>query len=157
VKIVRLGALVYFDADAAFWTQNVGASAASFAGQWVSTSATGSNGKSFAQLVGTTALLKQILSGSKVNDSRFTRRPNTTVGGVAVYAIAGTNTKTGSHGTIYIARTGTPYIIELQTTSSAGTGKLTFSAYNQPVHASVPPHAITLQKLEQEAVTTTTG
>jgi hypothetical protein len=151
VKIVRLGALVYFEADVAFWTQNVGASAATFAGRWVSTSSTGSTGKNFAQLADSTALFKQILSGSKVNQSRFTRKPNTTVAGVPVYAISGTNTKSGSHGTVYVARTGTPYIIELDTTSSAGMGELTFSAYNKPVRAAVPPHAITLQKLEQEA------
>jgi hypothetical protein len=153
VKLVRRGALVYFDADAGFLAKNVSAQAASFAGRWVSTSATGANGKGFAQLIGTAGLLGQIASGSKVSQSTFTKGPNTTVGGVRVLTIVGTNTKTGSHGTIYVARTGPPYIAELHTTSSTGEGQLTFSAYNRPVPVpvSAPRHVITLAQLEQEA------
>jgi hypothetical protein len=151
VKVVRLGKLVYFNANAAFWTQSAGAASAAFAGRWVSVPAGGSDGKDFAQFVGTAALFSQILTGSRIDQSTFTLDPNTTVGGIPVYAIAGTNTSSGSKGTVYIARKGKPYILELDTTSSAGTGELTFSDYNRPVHASVPPHAVTLQKLEATA------
>jgi len=151
VKVVRLGKLVYFNANAAFWTQSAGASSVAFAGRWVSVPASGSDGKDFAQFVGTAALFSQILTGSRINEATFTLLKNTTVGGIPVYAIAGTDTSGGSKGTIYIARRGKPYIVELDTTSSAGTGELSFTAYNRPVHAAVPPHAVTLQKLEESA------
>jgi hypothetical protein len=148
VKVVRLGQLVYFNANAAFWTQSAGASDAVFAGRWVSVPANGSDGKDFAQFLGTSALFKQILTGTHLDESTFTLEPNTTIAGVAVYAIDGSNTSSGSTGTIYIARKGKPYIVKLITTSSAGAGELTFTDYNQPVHPAVPPHAVTLQKLE---------
>ena len=68
-----------------------------------------------------------------------------------MYAITGTSTTDGTTGTVYIARTGKPYIIELTKTDKSGSSKLAFSAYNRPVHATVPPHPITLSKLEQRA------
>jgi hypothetical protein len=151
VKIVRVGSLVYFNADAAFWTQNAGASAAAFAGLWVSAPASSSNGKSFAEFLATSTLFDQILSGSKLSQSTFTMGPNTAIGSVAVYAITGTNKTSGSSGVIYIARSGKPYVVELDKTGTSGSGKLTFSAYNQPVHATAPKHAITIKQLEQKA------
>lgn len=151
VKIVRLGARVYFNADTAFWTSQAGASAAAYANKWVYTSAAGTDGKSFSQFLGATALFKQILSGSKVNQSVFTAGANTTVGGVPVLAINGSDSTDGTSGVIYVARQGKPYLIELKTTNSSGTGTLKFSGYNQSVHPKTPPHAISLVQLEQQA------
>ena len=151
VKIVRHGASVYFNANATFWSQSGGAAAAGFAGQWVSTSATGTDGKSFSEFLGSAALFKQIFSGSNVSESTFVLEHNTIVSGVRVYAITATNTTDGTTGVVYIARTGKPYIVELTKTEKTDSSKLVFSAYNQPVHAKVPPHSITLKKLEQEA------
>jgi hypothetical protein len=157
VKIVRVGKLVYFNADAAFWTQNAGPSAAAYAGEWVSAPASSANGKSFALFLATSTLFNQILSGSKLSQSTFTMGPNTAIGSVAVYAITGTNTSSGSTGVIYIARSGKPYVVQLDKTGSTGSGKLTFSAYNQPVHATAPKHAITVKQLDQQAERTAAG
>jgi len=151
VKIVRLGARVYFNADAAFWTQNAGASAAVYAGQWVSTSATGSDGKSFSEFLGSAALFKQLFSGSNLNQSTFTQGPNTTVAGVPVVAVTGKNATNATTGIVYIARTGKPYIIELTKTDKTGSSRLVFSAYDRPVHAKAPKHSVTIQQLEKQA------
>jgi hypothetical protein len=151
VKLVRTGKNVYFNADAAFWTQNDGAAAAVYAGQWVSATASSANGKSFAEFLGASALTKLIFSGSTVSDSTFKKASNATVAGVKVSAIVGTNTADGTKGTVYIARSGKPYIVELTKTNKTSTSKLVFSAYNQPVHAKVPKHAITIEQLEQRA------
>jgi len=155
VKIVRLGARVYFNADTAFWTSQAGASAAGYANKWVYTAATGTDGKSFSQFLGAAALFKQILSGNKINQSVFVSGANTTVGGVAVYAINGSDTTDGTSGVIYIARQGKPYLIGLKTTNSSGSGTIAFSGYNKPVHPKTPPHAISLTQLEQQATAPT--
>jgi len=151
VRIVRLGSRVYFNADAAFWTMEAGSSSAAFAGKWIYTSATGANGKNFSQFLGASGLFKQLLSGSKLNQSTFTQGANTTVAGVPVSAISGSDSTDGTSGVVYIARRGKPYLIELKTTTKSGTGELVFSAYNQPVHPKAPAHAISLTQLEQEA------
>lgn len=153
VKIVRVGSSVYFRADAAFWTQTAGAAAAAYAGEWVSTPANGSNGKSFSEFLGTGALFAQIFSRSEVNQATYTEGHNTTVAGRPVLSITVTNTHDGASGVIDIARTGKPYVIELTKTSSTGSSRLAFSAYNTPVRATAPRHSVTVQQLEQRAAT----
>jgi hypothetical protein len=156
VQIVRVGSTVYFSADAAFWTQNAGASAASYANQWVSTPASGADGKSFSEFLGTTALFGQIFSGNEVSQSTFTEGKNTSVAGVPVVSITATNKKGGASGIVDVSRTGTPYIIELTKTSKTGSSRLVFSAYNKPVHVKAPRHSVTIKQLQQRATTTST-
>ena len=156
VQIVRVGSTVYFSADAAFWTQNAGAAAASYAGQWVSTPVNGADGKSFSEFLATTALFAQIFSGNEVSQSTFTEGKNTSVAGVPVFSITATNKKDGASGIVDVARTGTPYIIELTKTSKTGSSRLVFSAYNKPVHAKAPRHSVTIKQLQQRATTSTT-
>jgi hypothetical protein len=157
VEIVRVGSSVYFNGDAAFWTQSAGAAASSYAGQWVSTPANGSDGKSFSEFLGTAALFRQIFSGYEVSQSTFTKGLNTSVVGVPVFSITGTNMKDGTTGIIDIARTGEPYVIELTKTDKTGSSRLVFSAYNKPVHAKAPPHSVTVTQLEQRAAASSTA
>jgi|HubBroStandDraft_4_1064222.scaffolds.fasta_scaffold97569_2 hypothetical protein len=151
VQIVQIGSRVYFNADAAFWKMEAGASAAQLAGKWIYTSASGSDGKDFSMFINCSALLKQLLSGSKVKGSTFTLGKNTTVNGVPVYAVSGLDASAGTGGTAYIARSGKPYLIELKTSGSGGAGEITFSAYNQVIHPSAPKKSYSLTQLEHQA------
>jgi hypothetical protein len=156
VKIVRVGSSVYFNGDAAFWTQSAGAAAASYAGEWVSTPANSSDGKSFSDFLGTAALFREIFSGNSVSQSTFTEGHNTAVAGVRVLSITGTNKKQGTSGFIDVARSGTPYVVELTKTGKTDSSRLVFSAYNKPVHAKAPAHSVTVKQLEQRAAASST-
>jgi hypothetical protein len=149
-NVIRLGSRVYFSADKAFWTENGGAAAASlFDGKWVFTTATSSDGQSLAEFLDLTSLMHQMF-GANLGSATFTLGKNTTINGVAVVTINGANTGGASEGTLYVARTGKPYVIELKSTgSSNGSGSLHFSAYNQSVNPVAPKNPINLNQLNQ--------
>ena len=56
---------------------------------------------------------------------------------------------TSSTGRLYVAKSGTPYILKISVTGSSGTGSLTFSNYNQPIAPVPPTGAIDLDTLAQ--------
>ena len=149
-NVIRIGSRIYFSADKAFWTENGGAAAASlFDGKWVYTKATSSDGKSLAQFMDLSSLMHQVFGGDLASTA-FTLGQNTTVNGVAVETINGQDSTGASSGTLYVARTGTPYVIELKGSGTTnGVGSLLFSGYNQSVNPVAPKHPINLDQLSQ--------
>jgi hypothetical protein len=149
-NVIRLGARIYFSANKSFWTENGGAAAASlFDGKWVFTKATSSDGQSLAEFMDLTSLLHEVFGGN-LSSAKFTVGKNTTVNGVAVSTINGRSSKGASEGTLYVARSGKPYVIELKGSgASSGNGSLIFSAYNQSVNPVAPKNAINLDQLSQ--------
>ena len=135
---------VYLNADAPFWVARSGAAAAAeFAGKWVSTSATTKAGRSLAEFLDGLYLLKDVFK-PKLTKAVFTYSGTRTVSGKRTTCIRGTNPKKKVGGTLYVAKTGTPYILKLTVTSSSGTGIVTFFNFNQPVRPKAPPGAINL-------------
>jgi hypothetical protein len=153
VHAVRVGANVYFNANSKFWTANGGSAAATlFAGRWVETAATSHDGQPLAEFLDVNTLFGELFSGN-INTAIFTKGVNTIVNGVPVVAYTGKDATGGTGGTLYVARTGKPYIIELNSLGGAkgtsSTSIVTFSAYNQPVRPVAPKGAIDLDKLKQ--------
>jgi hypothetical protein len=149
-NVIRLGSRVYFSADKAFWTENGGAAAASlFDGKWVFTTATSSDGQSLAEFMDLTSLMHQLFGGN-LDSTTFSLGKNTTVNGVAVATINGKDSSGATSGTLYVARTGKPYVIELKGSGSTnGAGSLLFSAYNQSFSPVAPKNPINLNQLNQ--------
>jgi hypothetical protein len=146
-----VGGVVYLNANAAFWTQESGQSAAQlFAGKWVSTAATSASGKSLAPFVDGGAFLKQVFNPNLQN-SVFALAGSSRVNGKAVTVIAG-HDKTGTTGgRLYVAKAGPPYILRLVITSKTSKGTITFSNYNKTVHAVAPAGAIDLDTAGQSS------
>ena len=149
-NVIRLGSRIYFSADKAFWTENGGAAAASlFDGKWVFTQATSSDGQSLAEFMDLTSLLHEVFGGN-LDTTKFTLGKNTTVNGVAVSTVNGKAAAGVSGGTLYVARTGKPYVIELKGNgTTSGGGSLLFSSYNASVNPVAPKNAINLDQLNQ--------
>ena len=138
---------IYLNADTAFWTASSGAAAAAeFAGKWVSTSATTVAGRSLAEFLDGLYLLKDIFK-PKLTDSVFTYSGTRTVRGRGTTLIRGHNTKKKSGGSLYVAKTGTPYILKLNVTSPKETGSITFFNFNRPVRPKAPLGAINLDQI----------
>jgi hypothetical protein len=147
VQVRLVGGTIYFMGNAAFWTQQSGASASKlFAGKWVDTAATTTSGKSLAEFLDSADLMKQLFS-SNLNGSRFANAGRAKVGGRPAVVISGADKKNKTSGRLYIAARGKPYILKLTIGGKSGTGGLTFSHYNQPVSPVAPSGAIDLDTL----------
>jgi hypothetical protein len=67
----------------------------------------------------------------------------TSLGGQPVEAIIGKFN--GQKGTVYVALHGTPYIVRVkQTTTASGSGTITLSKFNKPVHTTAPKGAVSI-------------
>jgi hypothetical protein len=152
VHAIRLGKFVYFNANAKFWKDDGGPAAAGlFAGKWVQTAATTNDGQPLAEFLDVTTLFEELFSGN-INTAVFSPGKNTTLNGIAVIAYKGQDSTGGTGGTIYVARTGKPYVLELTTLGGEkGHALVAFSGYDRPVHAVAPKGAIDIDKLKQSA------
>jgi hypothetical protein len=147
---VRLvGGVVYFMGNTAFWTQQGSASAAQlFAGKWVKTAATTASGKSLSEFLDSQSFMKQLFS-SNLTKSKFANAGTAKVAGKRVIVISGHDSKDTSTGRLYVAKSGTPYILKIAVKGKDGTGSLTFSNYNQAITPVAPTGAIDLDTLPQ--------
>lgn len=152
VHVIRLGKNVYFNANTKFWTENGGKSAAAlFVGKWVETGATTTDGQPLAQFLDVTTLFNELFSGN-IETAIFSPGKKTTLNGTPVIAYSGKDVTGGTGGTIYVARTGKPYVVELTSLGGKkGHSLVVFSAYGQVVHAVAPKGAIDIDTLKQSA------
>jgi len=145
--VKSVGGTIYFMGSPAFWTQEGGKSAAQlFANKWVSTSATSKSGQSLAQFLNSANFMKQLF-GSNLKNSVFTPAGTGSVNGQPATVIAGHDKNKNTGGRIFIASTGTPYILRITINGKSGTGALTFSSFNQPVNPVAPASSINLDTL----------
>lgn len=144
---VRLvGGTVYFMGDASFWTKESGKSAAQlFAGKWVSTAATTTNGQELSAFLNSGAFLRQLF-GSNLTKATFTNAGTAKVAGKSVIVIAGRD-KSNSGGRLYVAASGKPYVLKISISSPTESGGLVFSNYNRPITPVIPSGAINLDTL----------
>ena len=152
VHAIRLGKNVYFNANAKFWKENGGTAAANlFVGKWVETAAKSTDGQPLAQFLDVTTLFGELFGGD-FTSAVFTKVKDTTLHGMAVIAYTGKDQIGGTGGTIYVARTGKPYVVELSSLGgSKGRSLVVFSRYNQPVHAVAPKGAVDIDTLKQSS------
>jgi hypothetical protein len=152
VHAIRLGKNVYFNANTKFWKDNGGtAAAALFVGKWVETAASTNDGQPLAEFLDVTTLFEELFSGN-INTAIFSAGKKTTLAGMAVTAYAGKDATGGTGGTIYVARKGKPYVVELTSIGGQkGHSLVVFSGYNQPVHAVAPKGAIDIDTLKHSA------
>jgi hypothetical protein len=147
--IRAVGGTVYLMANAAFWQAEGGKSAEQLlVGKWVSTSATSQTGSQLAPLLNSSSLLKQLFSSSGLSTSAFKNAGTGKVGGQPVTVIAGTGKLPSSGGgKIYIASSGSPYVLKIVYRGKGGSGTVTLSKYNQPVNPAVPSNPVDLDTL----------
>jgi hypothetical protein len=146
VHAIRLGKNVYFTANQKFWKANGGSVAAAlFTGKWVQTAATSSIGEPLAAFLNVGTLFRELFSAN-INTADFVKGKPTTVNGVRVISINNKSTTGKTTGSVYIASSGKPYLVELKSTSG-NLGSVSFSAYNQPVHPVAPKNPIDIDKL----------
>jgi hypothetical protein len=129
IEIVRTADSTYIKGDAAFWTKNVGATAAKmFAGKYVKVPATEA-----AQFVGFISIASFFADALK---------PGGTVAKGDVTTLDGTKAitlKDTSDGSLmYISLEGAPLPLKIEKSGADG-GAVTFTRWNQPVTVAVPP------------------
>jgi hypothetical protein len=146
VHAIRLGKNVYFTANSKFWKANGGSTAAAlFTGKWVQTAATSTIGQPLAEFLNVGTLFRELFSAN-INTADFVKGKATTVNGVRVVSINNKSTTGKTTGSIYIASSGKPYLVELKSTAG-NLGSVSFSDYNQPVHPVAPKNPIDIDKL----------
>jgi hypothetical protein len=153
VHAIRLGKNVYFNANAKFWKDTGGTAVeALFVGKWVETAATTNDGEPLAEFLDVTTLFEELFNGNGNTNTVFSQGKDTTLNGMAVIAYTGKDATGGTGRTIYVARTGKPYVVELTSLGGEkGHARVVFSGYNQPVHAVAPKGAIDIDTLKQSA------
>lgn len=130
IEVLKVGADIYFKADQRFWEtfggDNAGAIYQLLKDKWVKAPA----GESFSQF------------GAFFDSSEFlqtagslTKGETKTVNGVPTIAIVDSDPKDG--GTIYVATTGEPYPVRIESTS--GEGAIDFSDFGTDAQVTAPP------------------
>jgi len=145
LTIVVVPPNVYMKADKSSWTKLAKSAAAGqlFAGKWLQTTTADANFGSFAQLLDTGTLTQQITSSGKI-----TKGPVTTFRGKQAVPL---NDSSGNGGTLYVAATGTPYILGLAGTGAHKSSQIVFTQYGTAPVPNAPTTAISLAQLEQSA------
>jgi hypothetical protein len=107
VKVLRVGADVYLQADPAFWKMFGGSAAETigtlFKGKWVKTSAANKQWSEFASIGDVTQMVKTF------GTSTITKGDLKTVNGVSAIEL-----KEASGASIFVAATGEPYIVRVE-------------------------------------------
>jgi hypothetical protein len=143
IHLIEITPEVYFSAGEKFWVQSgVGKSeAASLANRWVGVSSSNASFASFNSFLNLKKISAQFFPAPPAK-SVFTKGRTSTVNGQSVIAISGTGTS-GGNGTLYVATSGTPYVIRLSASQGkSGVGTITFSNYNRSFSVSAPRGAI---------------
>ena len=139
--IVRVGDKVYIRGSEAFYKAFAGAAAASLLkGKWLEGSATTGQLSSLTALTDLTAFF----NGTLGSHGAVTKGSRSTVGSQKVIAIK--DTKSG--GTLYIATTGKPYPIELESPNGGKQGTVSFDNWDKTVAIVAPKGAIDISKLK---------
>jgi hypothetical protein len=137
MDMVLGGGFVYIKADKQSWLKLTGSksTAALVAGRWIKASVTSSDFGDFAQLADS----KQFITGLK-SQGALTRLPGTyTWDGHKSVVI-----EDSTHSELYIADTGTPYMLYLESPSKGKSGSITFADFGDAPIPAVPEKSITL-------------
>jgi len=135
VKLIKHGKSVYMKYDDAFWkSQGADGKAAAemIDGRWLKGSISDPDYKDMVSTCDLDDFLSEFESGA--TDAK--KGPVSTVGGRTVVALIEKDSK--ETNTAYVATQGTPYILKIVTKGGKEPGTISFSDFNQPVHAKSP-------------------
>jgi len=133
---------VYIKGSPAFYSHFGGGAAAQLLdGKWLKAPASSGQLATLASLTN----LSKILGQTLVSAGTLVKGASTTVNGQQVIEL----TDTARNGSLYVATTGQPYPVQI-VKRSFETGKVTFSAWNQPVTLAAPANAIDITQLQHE-------
>jgi hypothetical protein len=132
IQLISTGTTVYIKADKAFWTSFGNDAAAQVIGdRWVKAPATDASFKDLASMGDFTAAIESFLSPS----GTLTKGSEKTIDGTAAVGVQSSN------GTLWVATTGDPLPIKIE---SSGSGGLTFADWGAVVDVTAPADADTL-------------
>ena len=133
---------VYLRADQASWTKLAGSAVAGqlFAGKWLQTTTADPNFGSFATLLDAAKLTQQITATGTI-----TKGAVTTFHGKQAVPLKNKN------GTLYVAATGSPYILGIVGSGTKNGGQLLFTQYGSAKVPSAPSNSISLAQLQQNS------
>jgi hypothetical protein len=137
-EVTRIGNAAYFTGTQGFYRHFTNhAGIVLLNGRWLKVPATDPRFKSFAALTDMTALLGQILRPT----GAVVKAGTQTVAGVRVVGL-----RDSSHGTLYVAATGTPYPVEIVNTG-AHAGIVRFDQWNRAITLHAPANPVRLYQL----------
>jgi hypothetical protein len=139
-NIVVVPPNVYLKAEKASWTKLAGSAATGqlLANKWLQTTTADQDFGSFAKLLDAGKLTQQITATGTV-----------TKGGVSTFHGKQAVPLKSKKGTLYVAATGTPYILGIVGNGAKDGGQLLFTQYGSATVPSAPTDAISLSQLEQ--------
>jgi hypothetical protein len=139
IALVNVDDSVYIKSGTAFYGRFAPTGVARLlSGRWLKGSARGVALRAFASLTNLRTLLTTLLSAR----GALQRGSDTTVSGQPALALR----DRALGGTLYIAKQGTPYPLEILT--RGGRGKLVLDSWNQPVSLEPPADAINIKQLQ---------
>jgi len=144
INIVVVPPNVYLKADKASWTKLANSAVAGqlFAGKWLQTTTADKDFGSFAQLLDAATLTQQITANGTV-----TKGAVTTFHGKKAVPLRDAS----ANGTLYIAASGSPYILGLVGSGAKRGSQLLFTQYGSAKVPSAPSNAISLAQLQQNS------
>jgi hypothetical protein len=138
IRLVRIYKALYINGSTAFYSLFAGPAAArTLRGKWLKESA---GGGALAALA-TVTDLSQLIDLAVADHGTLTRGRSKTIDGQRAVGLSDLE----GGGTLYVARTGTPYPLEIV---KRGAGKLVFDHWNQPVSLMAPASPININQLQ---------
>jgi hypothetical protein len=142
ISLIEVGSTGYLRANEKFYTTSgLGKTAAAkVAGHWLYGSSTTQPFSSFTAFLDLKEFLTDLDDG--FTGSTFTKTGTAKVGGKPVVVVTGYDAKAKDGGRLYVAATGTPYILKEVSTGKGNTGTVTFSGFNQALTTTAPAGAV---------------
>jgi hypothetical protein len=149
IQLKRVGSLLYFNAPQKYWASHANAAQTkAYGGKWIEVNALDARFQSFDQFLNAGDLAAAVFQGYT---RPLTVSKPTTLNGHKVVIISDTATAKGKKSSVqkssvqmYIAASGTPYVLKIIDRGATQTTTLNFTAYGNPVSISTPPEPINL-------------
>jgi hypothetical protein len=138
-EIVVVPPNLYLRADAATWTKLAGTEAAGqlLAGKWLQTTTADEKFGSFTKLLDTSTMTQSTTTVTKGPVTTFKKHP-----AIPLHQADG-------NGTLYVAATGTPYILGIDG-SGDSQGQIVFSQFGTAKAPAAPRSSISIDQLQQD-------
>jgi hypothetical protein len=140
LQIVLSGGSLYLRGDAASWAKIAGNESVAqlAAGKWIKAPASSPGFKDLATTLDPAQLVATVSA-----QGRITKGPVTTINGQKAVPLV----DHGDGGTLYVAATGTPYILKIVDSKASGSaGSLTFDQFGTATVPPVPTNAVDFSK-----------
>jgi hypothetical protein len=143
---------LYLKADAATWNKAGGTSGVGqlLADKWIRTTTSNQDFENLAVLVDVSELTHQISSTGTI-----TKGAVTTFRGKRAIPLRNTSSSGDGGGTLYVAATGSPYILAI--VGPSGKGQLLFGQYGSAKVPKAPKQSVDLSQLQLQTATTSSS